>query len=156
MLKILVPWAMAIFTMSYEQTSDAAQKAADSELAQRLAQAEVVVSGEVLSVAPLAPQQPGIRSEHNPDWWQATVEVQSVEKGNVSTKTISVLFANSRDIAWYRSPKLKKGDRGIWLLHNRDISGKPVPGLAVTDSLDSQPPSELSRIRSLLQKSAKK
>jgi hypothetical protein len=156
MLKILVPSTIAIFTMSYEQTSDAAQKAADSELAQRLAQAEAVISGEVVSVARLAPQRPGIRSEHDPDWWQAMVQVESVEKGDVSTKTISVLFANSRDIAWYKSPKLKQGDRGIWLLHNRDISGRPVPGLAVTDSLDSQPPSELARIRLLLQKSTKK
>jgi hypothetical protein len=139
-----------------EQGNDAVQGAADAELTQRLAQAEIVISGEVSATARFAAQRPGFLSEHDADWWQATIEIETVEKGKVATKTIAVLFANSDDIAWYRSPKIKKGERGVWLLQNRDTLGKPVPGLAVVRPLDRQPITELARIRTLLKNANKK
>lgn len=136
-----------------EHASDAAQGSADPELKQRLAQSEAVIAGVVSSINSFSPQPPG--SEHDAGWQQATIEVESVEKGKVTTKTIPVLFANSTDIAWHRSPKLKKGDRGIWLLQNRDPFGRAVPGLAVVHPADQQPIQELAKIRALLLNPAK-
>lgn len=132
------------------------QTAADAEVAQRLAQAEVVISGVVLSVARFGGQRPAFLSQHDPEWWQATIEVQTVEKGKVASKTMAVLFANSKDVAWYNSPKMKQGDHGVWLLGNRDPFGKPVPGLAVVHPLDCQPIAQLERLRALLKKGAQK
>lgn len=173
LLRHRVKWAIAVLSLfskagavydlsatmtldaPYEQPSRAPQSAADSDLAQRLAQAEIVISGMVLATTRFASQRPGLISEHDPDWWQATIEVESVEKGKVTTKTVPVLFANSTDIAWYRSPKIKKGERGVWLLHNRDTFGRAVPGLAVVQPADKQPITELAKVRALLKNAAK-
>jgi hypothetical protein len=152
-LKNAFPGSFVISAMS-EQAIDAAQGPADPELKQRLDQSEAVIAGVVSSISPFSPQRPG--SEHDPGWQQATIEVESVEKGKATTKTIPVLFANSPDIAWSRSPKLKKGDRGIWLLQNRDPFGRAVPGLAVVNPADKQPIQELAKIRMLLQNPAER
>lgn len=140
------------------QASGATPATPDEQLTQRLAQAEFVISGVATGTArSVQPAAPGKiqTSQHNPDWWQATIEVESVEKGQWNSKTVVVLFANSQDIAWHRSPKIKVGEHGIWLLQNRDSFGRPVPGPAVVNPLDFQSNTELERIRTLL-KSPKK
>jgi hypothetical protein len=139
-----------------EQTTTTAQAAPEAELAQRVAQAEIVVAGVVQSVSRYGGARPNFQSTHDPQWWQATIEVESVEKGKVTGKTIQVLFPNSSDVAWFRSPKLKPGDRGVWLLQNRDPFGKPVPALAVVSPHDAQPTGELEHVRSLLKSGTKK
>jgi hypothetical protein len=137
------------------ELSSAAQASDDTDLTQRLAQAELVVSG--VASAPqrhTAPQTSAATvrriSEHDPDWWSSTITIETVEKGAHSAKTTDVLFANSMDIAWFRSPKVKAGDRGFWLLHNSDLYGKPVPARAATHPLDFRPMGEASRVRNLL------
>ena len=146
--------AIAILVMSDEQPIRAAQDAAEAELTQRLAQAEIVVSGVVVAVAPFDGPQLGFN--HAPDWQKATIQIDTVEKGKTTTKTIDVLFASSTDIAWSRSPKLKKGDSGVWLLHSHDTFGRPVQGLAVVHTADHQPITELARVRELLKNTAKR
>jgi hypothetical protein len=153
MWKVFVAGTIAIFAMSDEQPIHGAQGAADFELIQRLAQADTVITGVVVATAPVQGQPRGF--EHGPDWQRATIEIESVEKGHLTAKTIDVLFANSTDIAWYRSPKLKKGDRGVWLLHNRDPFGKATPGLAVVHAADKQPITDLEKVRGLLKNSRK-
>jgi hypothetical protein len=146
------------------QANDAGQATPDDALTQRLAEAELVISG--VASAPVrfaqpvaAGKAPFSLSQHDPDWWQSTIEIESVEKGmekgKAATKTMVVWFANSVDIAWHQSPKIKKGDHAIWLLQNRDTFGRPVPGPAVVHPLDCQPITELERVRTLL-KSPKK
>lgn len=131
----------------------AIQAGSDSEMIDRLAQAELVISGTASAPAPYAAAAPtaGRRvSEHDPDWWSATVKVESVEKGANPGATKQVLFPHSMDIAWYNSPKVKEGDHGVWLLHNRDKFGKAVPAHAVVHPLDFRPIAELERVRSLV------
>jgi hypothetical protein len=144
-----------------DQINSAAQAASDTELTQRLAQAVLVVSGVASAPRPIDPATaaraaavaPGGRrpvSEHDPDWWQADIKVDSVEKGENPGETTTVLFPHSMDIAWYRSPKVKEGDNGVWLMHDRDTHGRPVPGHAVVHPLDFQPVSAMNRVRSLM------
>jgi hypothetical protein len=135
--------------------SSAVQASQDAEITKRLAQAELVVTG--VASAPvryggaLAHAMP-IRkvSEHDPDWHVATVMVESVEKGTHAPKTADVMFANSMDVAWYRAPKIKAGDRGVFLLHNSDVYGRSVPASAITHPLDFRPLVEVDRIRTLI------
>ncbi len=139
---------------------NAVQAASDDELTQRLAQADLVISGVASAPTKLAAAAPPIDlavgqnrrpvSEHDPDWWQATIKVDTVEKGDNPGATTNVIFANSMDIAWYRSPKIKEGDSGLWLLHNRDLFGRSVPARAIVHPLDFQPAAALSRVRALL------
>jgi hypothetical protein len=130
----------------------------NSEMEQRLAAAELVVSGVASEPQPFTQQVvamvaggpvPRI-SEHDPDWWSTTIAVDAVEKGDHSEKSVRIVYPNSRDIAWYRAPKIKAGDRGVFLLHNRDHHGKAVPALAVTHPLDFHPTADAPRVLSLL------
>jgi hypothetical protein len=132
------------------QIQDAAAAARRDQLTQRLAQAELVISGVALNSTTYASDKPHPVSEHDPDWGASTILIETVEKGSHSEPTQEILFARSMDIAWYRSPKVKAGDRGVWLLHRRDLRGKSVPDLAVVHPLDFQPATELENIRSLL------
>jgi hypothetical protein len=138
------------------QLNSAAQAGADSELTQRLAQAELVIAGvasapkRYVVAAAAAPPTARPVSEHDADWWVATVTVDSVEKGAHSGPTREILFAHSQDIAWYNSPKVKAGDRGVFLLHARDHMCNAVPGRAVIHPLDFQPMEQTGRVRALL------
>lgn len=132
----------------------------DRQLESRLAAAELVVTGVASEPQPFTPlaaaalaegQVPRI-SEHDPDWWSTTITIDSVEKGTHPAKSTQIVYPNSRDIAWYRAPKVRAGDRGVWLLHNRDHRGKPVPALAVTHPLDFQPTTEAPRVLGLLKR----
>ena len=124
--------------------------ATSEALGPRLALADTVVSGVVSATTQAAPPSPPFVSEHGPDWWRATVDVETVAKGQVSSKIITVLFAHSTDVAWFRSPKLKIGDRRVLLLPRTDPFGKPLAELAVVDPLDVQPIAALDRVRALL------
>jgi hypothetical protein len=132
--------------MSYQQQSP------DAELPQRLAQADTVISGVVVDTAPMGGQPASLGPVQNPDWQRATVQIETVEKGKVETKTMDVLFAKSTDIAWHRSPKLAKGDHVVLLLHRRDPFGRAVPGLAVVHPSDKQAITELPKVRGLLKR----
>ena len=48
--------------------------------------------------------------------------------------------------------KLKKGDHGVFLMHNKDPFGRSAPGLAVVQPLDSQPIGDLPKLRAMLKK----
>jgi hypothetical protein len=153
----LAGWGIVMAGEDSQQSSSGAGAATDSALAERLAQAAIVISGTVTNTAPL-PERPPFMSTHGPDWWQATISVESVEKGKVPAKSIEVLFAHSDDIAWYRSPKLAKGEQAVWILHNKDPYGKATPGPAVVDPMDVRPIENLAKVRDLLKsgnKSAK-
>ena len=128
----------------------------DAQLAQRLAQSVAVVYGVVSETSRATGAGPRFLSQHDPDWWQATVDVKIVENGEQTTGKITVMFANSSDIAWVRSPKLKTGSEGVFLLQTKDPFGNALPGRAVVDPLDFQPASELPHVRDLLKRSKPK
>lgn len=125
----------------------------DRVLKDFLATADLVVSGEVIEVAPVEdlPQRPFV-SEHYPDWRRATVRVASVERGRLGGdgSSVTVLFPASRDVMWYAAPKLQAGQRATWILTAVSGSSLPSGSFAALRPADVRPPAELPRIRRLL------
>ena len=122
-------------------------------LLQRIAGADLIITGKVVSSAPA--EQPSIfRSEHDPDWWIARVQVQSVLKGAKPSKEIEVLYPHSMDIAWYKSPKLEEGLSGIFILrHVNADQSPPEVGRSIyqaVDPLDFLPIENLQEVRRMI------
>jgi hypothetical protein len=105
-------------------------------LRQHLEDADIVVSGKVISVG--LPKETGAKgaragsgtasltgrvSEHSPLWNEALVEVQTVEKGRESHKQIVVRFPRSSDVAWAKAPKFEPGQQGLFVLHRASEEG---------------------------------
>ncbi len=144
---------------------DAIRRASDDELLDRLTRAELVVSGVAVDTRPYEATAAAKRriSEHDPEWRECVIEVETVEKGKVKSvekgksaqREVVTLFANSTDVAWYRAPKFEKGAAGIWLMQRIELRGEPVPGLVTAHALDFQPLSQLERIRALLKRVAR-
>jgi hypothetical protein len=134
---------------SVREVTEALRLAAERPLVERVAAADLIVTGEVASSRPLERPFPP-RSEHDPDWWIASVTVGSVIKGRRRAR-IEVLFANSMDIAWYRSPKLREGASGIFILRPRSDDEAPadVPPTVyqATDPLDFLPTDRLPDVQ---------
>lgn len=139
------------------QLEESGQNVADRRLIDRLNRAEIVIVGKVRSVEPAKVElRSRIESEHNPDWWQADIDVESVVKGALQAKTLSILFPHSGDEMWLESAKFTVGQEGIWILQrNQQEKGWPVmrvPGLTALHPLDFQTKDQVARIRTLLQR----
>jgi hypothetical protein len=136
---------------------------ADQHLQDRIARADLVVSGRVVDVRPppaealLASDATEPRSEHDPYLQVAVIAVDSVVKGEQPAGETTVLFASSMDIAWYRAPKFAVGDQGVYLLHSAETAPEVAPALrpggpavlVALDPLDVQPPGEIDHVRQL-------
>jgi hypothetical protein len=133
----------------------------DSVLKARLASAALSVVGTVEKVAQSA-KPPTHISEHDPDWHEATIDVDEVIKGKKDTKKATVLFPNSDDVRWYRIGKYRTGQKGIWMLQpgkRQDSTGIPAKVMAAVPSgpdvltslhqADYLPLHELERVRAL-------
>lgn len=137
------------------QIAQAFQKKDDEDLRKRIAKSGLIVAGKVLKTGPakLSERQP--LTEHDPQWQEAEISIEAVQKGQFSARTVSVLFAASTDMMWFRSPKLKEGQDGIWLLHKDAVKW---PGIkdryVVVDPLDYQPRDQGGRVKRLLSRGA--
>ncbi len=141
--------------------AQAQEQISDQELQNRLNSADFVVIGRVTEVRRWrVPKYTTPRvSEHDPDWHEAVVEIQSVLKGGqVKGNKVVVRFPGRNDVAWVHSPKFEKNQQGIFCL-NRDqtsgVSTEKVGGRQVTIYTclghgDSLPLSDAPRVRSLL------
>ncbi len=139
---------------------NAATSRSDAVLRERIDSAESVVAGRVASVAK-SKLGPTHISEHDPDWHEATVEVDEVVKGNKGTKRVTVLFPRSDDVRWHKVPKYGTGEQGVWLLQpgqkqqTRGIPPKQMAAVPPGDVLttlhpcDFLPLHELERVKAL-------
>jgi hypothetical protein len=134
------------------QAGKVEQEAKDKKLREHVAQADLIVTGQITATKPLA-RETGNRpplSEHEPEWWEATIQVQGVEKGKAD-KTVTVYYPHSRDIRWFAVPKLDdlKVKEGVFLLHSqmqpqadakeRDETGIDIKGFKILHAEDVQP-----------------
>jgi hypothetical protein len=121
----------------------------ENELAQdrvreHAASSDAVVVGRVVKTEKAAA---GSGSEHDPDWWRATIDVQHVERGTVGTGPIEVLYANSMDVRWHGSPKPKASQEGVWILHSTQGPLAAVAPFQLVHPDDYQPVEKLESIR---------
>jgi hypothetical protein len=134
----------------------------DQDLQNRLNSADFVVIGRVKEVhrwnVPKS-ATPHRVSEHDPDWHEAVIQVQSVLKGGqVKGNKVVVRFPGRNDVAWVHSPKFEKNQQGIFCLNRDQASGVPTEKVGgrqvnVYNCLghgDSLPMSDVPRVRSLL------
>jgi hypothetical protein len=86
-------------------------------------------------------------SEHDPDWWTATLEVRHVERGDVQAGEVPVLYANSLDVRWRTSPKPKASQDGTWILHATEGELRTAAPFQILHPEDRQPTRELDSLR---------
>jgi hypothetical protein len=133
--------------------ADAEARLADRALQARIERASVIVTGKVLRTRPLEKKTRFV-SEHDPKWWEASVEIESIEKGRHKEDTIPVLFPSSDDEMWIDSPKFREGQEGVWILQrNQQERGAPVfrvPGYTALDPLDYRARVERDRVIKLI------
>ena len=120
----------------------------EEKLKLRLNGATLVITGKVLEVKPLG--RTGLRSEHEPDWAEAVVEIEAVEKGSWKDRTVPVVFPQSMDERWLLSPKFTRGETGIWFLRHEEHVGLPADNWFALSALDFHPLEQREFIRRLL------
>jgi len=115
----------AVRPLLAEAHMDPTAKFKQQALEQRVADSDLVVEGEVSSVhLPESESVAAVRargqnrplSEHDPKWREAVVDVHAVHKGNSDAKHVVVRFPSSTDVQWFRAPKFRPGDRGVFML----------------------------------------
>ena len=145
------------------RVTGARTSAAEQRMQDRIARAEVIVSGRVADVRPppadavLASGTEAPVSEHDPQLMQAVIAVDSVVKGEQPAGETVVLFPSSMDVAWARAPKFEVGQEGVYLLHRQEPTAELAPTLrpggpavlVALDPADVQPPEEIDHVRQL-------
>ena len=131
----------------------------DSTLAERVHGADMIVVGRVAAIrAPTNSPSPRPRiTEHDADWQEAVIAVDSMIKGPASTQVV-VRFPGSQDIAWHRLPKFSTGQTGTFLLRRDTLSGsrlamvagRQVPAYNVVAGTDVLTTADAARVRALV------
>jgi hypothetical protein len=119
---------------------------ADAALAARIKDAQTIVFGKVVAIRP---PKKRMLTEHDPEWSEADIDVVETLKGTSSGK-MTILFPASQDVMWYRVPKPKISQSGIWLLKSGLSGAVSVEQAGVSDAGDFLPSSELPRVKKLL------
>ncbi len=131
------------------QVADYQKAKPERDLQRRVVSADLIVTGTVDTIQPRAAEREGPEpSEHDPHWTAATVTVQSTEKG-AQQQRVTVWFPGSDDIRWFRSPKLKPGQSGVFILQRARERGLTT-GYTALDPLDVQPLPQRDRVRQLI------
>jgi len=146
-----------------EEFAQVRKELSDAELRSRVQKADVVVVGRVTAIRPQALRPVGaqsnlVLSEHDPDWQEAVVQVESGIKGARDGQEIVIRFPRSLDVAWYRAPKFSLGQEGTFVLQRDTMSGSPkaMLGGAEVDAYvagsrqDVLPKNEAPRVRALV------
>lgn len=119
-----------------------------AELHERMSDAALVVAGTVTVTRRL--EERPVETEHDPEWCEATIQVEDVLRGDVRGKTVTVLFPASLDVAWYGTPKLTVNQRGIWILHRGETDLLPKTALTALRPIDHQTFDRLGEVREAL------
>jgi hypothetical protein len=129
-----------------------AEAARDEALLERIRSAEVVVAGKVVATRPMQALNLGNASEHAPMWAEATIQVTSLAKGTVSADEVRMVYPESLDVKWYRAPKYRVGQDGVWILRKQRIEELGREELTALNLLDFHSMDSLNRIRGLIRR----
>ena len=147
---------IAVLSLAQVPADDRAEKEVQAALnglpqlylERRVASAELIVQGQVEGVKPAELRQPV--SEHMATWMIAPIAVSSVIKGTGEAKsTVEAFFPKDTDFRWKDWPKLKRGQRAVFLLHPASKGPLPLGALTLPDPLDVQPVGSARTIRAL-------
>lgn len=127
-----------------EASSSLLDDVRQKELREHMQSADAVVVGRVVSIVKAGPVT---YSEHDPDWWRATIDVYHIERGKVGTGKIKVLFANSSDVQWHLAPKAAPSQQGIWVLHRARGNLRRFAPFQILHPEDYQPTQRLEVLR---------
>jgi hypothetical protein len=134
-----------------KQMGEAVRKEEFAAMRRRVKEAQAVVVGEVADTGPVGRKEGPPASEHDPMWRTAVIVVERGEKGDMQDgQRVKVAYASSDDVMWFRAPKPEKGDRAVFLLHQRALPEANVEMLAIVEPLDMQPVERLDEIRRAL------
>ncbi len=132
-----------------EAASEPAARLKAAAIADRVASADVVVRGRVTAVRVAPEERPAPRTgartrgvtaaateaprrkpitEHDPQWREAEIEVDEVEKGGTGKKKVVVRFPGSDDVRWYKAPKFQPGQEGVFILQKAAGETAARPG----------------------------
>jgi hypothetical protein len=166
--------------MLAERVSEPSRNLENRELEKRVADADIVIEGQVSSIhLPRSQSHAALSSratvrpvsEHDPKWREAVIDISVVHKGKPAAKQVVVRFPSSTDVQWHRAPKFHTGDRGVWLLtslkENRgtakvtrrsETKAEPVTATAIPEAtvysalhpLDFQPVNKVDRVASVI------
>ena len=144
------------------------EQISDQDLKQRLASADFVVVARVTGVrtwtAPGLSSVPHRVTEHDPDWHDAVIKIESILKGpKIRKNKLVVRFPQCNDVAWVHAPRFEKNQEGIFFLVKDEVSGAPTALLEGSEVNaytclrpgDWLPKSDQARVRSLLKKMRK-
>jgi hypothetical protein len=93
-------------------------KQGDEQLGKTLKGARLVVTGKVVKIS--EPEgKIRIGTEHDPEWKEAEIQIDETLKGTAD-KTVKILFASSKDVMFFKAPKFKEGDEGIFIIQQTD------------------------------------
>jgi hypothetical protein len=149
------------------RVNDVMDRLRDNEVRDRIASADVVLTGRVAQVrTPADPAMlagagmPGPLSEHDPRWMEAILDVDAVLKGAMPEAPTVVVFPASIDVMWVDAPKFHAGQEATWLLHTDQVPAAQVPGTVAAsfpsvftalEPGDVLPKEQTERLRGLIQ-----
>ena len=112
------------------QVAAASQRMRENDVRARVAGSDLAVTGRVVETRPA--DVPARRSEHNPEWAEAVIQVDSVLKGAAPGGRVVLLYPRSTDILWYQAPKPQVGWDGVWLLKRGQTAEMRAHGTVYT------------------------
>jgi hypothetical protein len=118
---------LALHCLGHRAPAPAARRLAGTPLAEasvnrhgadmrtRVEAADLVVTGEVVSIQP-GPPHAGPISEHDPHWQHALLRVSSAVRGRKPSRPVVLAFPGSADVVWKDVPRPQVAQQGVWLL----------------------------------------
>ncbi len=122
----------------------------ERKLMELMVKSPLIVSGRVVAVRK-AEDAPVMLSEHDPDWRVAEIRVSRTLKGKAGGETVKMMFANSKDVQWFRSPKYQEGMQGVWLLQKFEMAGRPLKHLTTLSPDQFRPTEEEPMLLKMIQ-----
>jgi hypothetical protein len=137
------------------------QQQIDESVQGRITSAELVVVATLVKIQPV--DVPGSGARDAPKWYEAEIEIQSVEKGRFPSKKLSFLFTHHVETSPEKAlrltsdggPRLKQFQEGIWILHRNEVPRLEIGDrYTAADPTDFQSLDRLGKIRELVNSAA--
>jgi hypothetical protein len=115
-----------------------------SQLVDRLRDAELVISGTLTGIESVDRDSPGPITHHEPLWLALKIHIDSVLKGSAPGDTVIAEVPRSADPRVDSGLRAEVGQAGVWVLH------RGSQGLTMTEPLDFRSFEEANEVSRLL------